>query len=173
MKPLNYTVLVLSCVLFVFHACGHNNKSQSVEVDTTIVHCESDIYNENTLENVAFDETDIVSMLKEFYTLYITECDKMPLNEQNIMALKNKYFTSEFLTKWDDAELDYDPVVNAQDYDQNWIKTLEINPVAERNNTYRICYHYDAFDGERTNCVILVLVEKNEKYLINDIENVP
>ena len=151
---------ILSClvlILFVVQACGQNSPKTHISPQTT--------------KTTADDKTSILEMLREFYTSYITECDKMPINEQNITDLKNRYFTKEFLKKLEEAEIDYDPVLNAQDCDKDWIKTLEINPVVEKENTYQVCYHYDTSEGKRTICVTLFLVKVNEKYLINGIDN--
>ena len=108
--------------------------------------------------------------LKEFYTQYITECDKTPTNFDTIEKIKENFLTKALIQKLQMAELDYDPFLNAQDCDKSWIETIEIKPVTETENIYKVCYRSSDFRGEHTNCITLSLVKINGKYLINDIE---
>lgn len=112
-----------------------------------------------------------MEMLREFYTLYITENDKMKRDDLRIATLKEKYVTPKLIAKIDSAmlyyNLDYDPFVNAQDYDTAWIKTLEIAPVPERTNTFDICYTYNK---NSKSCTTVVLVESEGKYMIDNFD---
>jgi hypothetical protein len=111
------------------------------------------------------DEAKIIAMLKEFYSVYITG-DHAVRDVQDI-AIRNRYFTEAFLAKLDKAELYYDPILDAQDSDVNWLKSLKIGPVAGKENTFRVCYSYTE---EETNCVTLFIVKIDGQYLINGIE---
>jgi hypothetical protein len=120
---------------------------------------------------VSKEEEQAINTLREFYELWITEHSKdIDIDENAIADIEKKYVSKELSVKlkkvFAEYELDYDPFLNAQDYDIRSLKTLEINPVAEQNDTYRICYNYD---NEHTNCMTLFLVKTNGKYLINDI----
>lgn len=112
-----------------------------------------------------------MEMLREFYTLYITENDKMKRDDLRIATIKEKYVTPKLIAKIDSAmlyyNLDYDPFVNAQDYDTAWIKTLEIAPVPERTNTFDICYTYNR---NSKSCTTVVLVESEGKYMIDNFD---
>lgn len=112
-----------------------------------------------------------MEMLREFYTLYITENDKKKRDTQRIATIKEKYVTPKLLAKIDSAmlyyELDYDPFVNAQDYDTTWINTLEIAPVPERTNTFDICYTYNR---NSKSCMTAVLAESEGKYMIDNFD---
>lgn len=112
-----------------------------------------------------------MEMLREFYTLYITENDKKKRDDLRIAAIKEKYVTPKLLAKIDSAmlyyNLDYDPFVNAQDYDTAWIKTLEIAPVPERTNTFDICYTYNE---NSKSCPTVVLVKSEGKYMIDNFD---
>ncbi|MDR2917521.1 MAG: YbjP/YqhG family protein [Tannerella sp.] len=142
--------LLIGFVLIAIQACGQNNPKTKIALQVA--------------ETTSNDETQIIAMLKDFYTHYIIECDKMPVNGQNIVALKNKYFTTEFLKKWDEIELDYDPVLNAQDYNKDWIKTLEINSVPSQKDVYEVCYSI------KENCIRLSVIKKDGIYLIDNIQ---
>lgn len=112
-----------------------------------------------------------MEMLREFYTLYITENDKKKRDDLRIATIKEKYVTPKLIAKIDSAmlyyNLDYDPFVNAQDYDTAWIKTLEIAPVPERTNTFDICYTYNK---NSKSCTTVVLVESEGKYMIDNFD---
>lgn len=112
-----------------------------------------------------------MEMLREFYTLYITENDKKKRDDLRIATIKEKYVTPKLIAKIDSAmlyyNLDYDPFVNAQDYDTAWIKTLEIAPVPERTNTFDICYTYNR---NSKSCTTVVLVESEGKYMIDNFD---
>lgn len=133
-------------------------------------------------QNGSIDSNDTISssqqaqlrgmeMLREFYTLYITENDKMKRDDLRIATIKEKYVTPKLIAKIDSAmlyyNLDYDPFVNAQDYDTAWIKTLEIAPVPERTNTFDICYTYNR---NSKSCTTVVLVESEGKYMIDNFD---
>jgi hypothetical protein len=101
--------------------------------------------------------------LREFYAQYITACDEMSDNT----AIKENFLTKELITKLAEADLEYDPFLNAQDCDKAWVETLEINPVSGQgmDGAYRICY-----DGGDVICLTLFLVQREGKWQINDIE---
>ncbi len=107
-----------------------------------------------------------VEMLSDFYTQYITECDKMPLNTEAIDKIKEKFLTEELIQKLKTAELDYDPFLYAQDCDLSWLETFGIG-CAGQDNAYYACYSYSP---NHTRCVTLYLVGKDGYYLINDLE---
>ncbi len=109
-----------------------------------------------------------IEMLTEFYTLYMTEQDKMPPDLQAIEKIEHKFITQEFLKKLKSSGLEYDPFLNAQDCSIDWIKTLEITSVQEKENAYKVCYHYD---NEHTNCMTLYLITENGNFMINGIED--
>jgi hypothetical protein len=105
--------------------------------------------------------------LKEFYTQYITAFSEL----SDLANIKEKFLTEELRKRLDIAELDYDPFLNAQDFNKEWLKNLEIKSVAKTKNVYQICYHYTDFMGEQTTCIKLSLVKIKGKYLINNIIN--
>ena len=143
------TVIILSVIALILNACGQT-KSKTPE-----------------------------QTLKEFYTQHITVCDEMSMSDKSkkeeFLTKKSKieeeFLTKEFRRKLDIAELDYDPFLDAQDCDKEWIKTLEITQITEQENMYKVCYYYTDWRGEQTVCIKLLLVKVNEKYLINGIEN--
>jgi hypothetical protein len=107
-----------------------------------------------------------VHTLEEFYTEYISACDSPAGNGEAMTAMKNKYLAKALLEKLEGADLDYDPLIQAQDCDGETVKTLEIKPDAEQENVYSVCYTWS--DGEKI-CIRLLLTEVDGSYLIADI----
>lgn len=167
-----FIILVIACIA---GSCKQKAKETSVpQTDSISVPAPA--------QNGSIDSNDTISssqqaqlrgmeMLREFYTLYITENDKMKRDDLRIATIKEKYVTPKLIAKIDSAmlyyNLDYDPFVNAQDYDTAWIKTLEIAPVLERTNTFDICYTYNR---NSKSCTTVVLVESEGKYMIDNFD---
>ncbi|MDR0712828.1 MAG: YbjP/YqhG family protein, partial [Bacteroidales bacterium] len=74
--------------------------------------------------------------------------------------------TTALSDKLEDPDLDYDPLIQAQDCDRETLKTLEIKPETGRENVYSVCY---AWSNDKKICIRLLLTEENGYYLIDDI----
>ena len=150
-------------------ACGNSNNNSNKAATTT--EQEQVISDSSEKQPVTDSETaQAIAMLKEFYTLYITENAKVQdFDRKAVEALENKYLINEFRKKRRDADLDYDPILHAQEVDADWIKTLEINPVAGQKDVYTIRYRYRQ-DEENGQSVTVHLVNRDGEYLIDDIE---
>lgn len=109
----------------------------------------------------------IISMLKEFYTSYITENSKMPPNMKNIDSMKRKYCTNSLLYKIKKQELDYDPFLNAQDSNTEWLKTLSITKDSNKTNLYIVSY-IDSYSNNKIS-VKLIIVKEKDSFKINSI----
>jgi hypothetical protein len=112
-------------------------------------------------------EEKAIQRLKEFYTAYISCCDNPDGDLKTLSSLRNKYFTKPLLEKLENSCPDYDPVIQAQDCDANWIKTIEIEPDTERQNVYAVSY-ISTYNNEKTR-IRLLLADDNGNYLIDDI----
>jgi hypothetical protein len=146
-KRLSYLMFIL---IITIYSCGQNSNSKYFTGVKVV----------DNRDEIA------IKTLKEFYTMYITECAKVPENWENINSLKEKYLTKELQKKLKDKDIDYDPVINAQDCDEDWIRTLKINTV-EGKDVYTVCF-VSSFDNQMT-CIKLHLVNADGKYLIDDI----
>lgn len=109
----------------------------------------------------------IVEMLKKFYNEYLTEIDKMPLNQKKINLVKQKFCTSKLLKKIDLLELDYDPFVNAQDFDSEVLKTIKFTKDSKSLNIYKACYIYSF--NKKNICIKLRIIKTNNNFKIDDI----
>lgn len=106
-------------------------------------------------------------MLYGFYTSYITETAKMPLNIPNVSSLKEKHCTSKLIRKLKDEELDYDPFLKSQDCDIAWLKSLEIKKDESKDDLYHVSYK-DAYSGDKV-VIGLVVVKEKDTYKIDDV----
>ena len=107
----------------------------------------------------------ITKMLKEFYSNYITENSKMPPNIKKIAIIKNIYCSKKLVANLNKKQLDYDPFLNAQDSDVDWIKTLTISKGVQNKNLYVVTY---SIDGSK-NTVKLMVVNEVGKFKIDSI----
>lgn len=109
-----------------------------------------------------------IHLLQNFYRDYIAENDKRT-NEAAINSIKERYITAELLDKigrmFQDGTLDYDPFVNAQDYDSKWPETLQIEKCSQSENTYIIHFPETRY-GKHQPVKLIVDPEQNK---ISDI----
>jgi hypothetical protein len=141
----NYVWFVLAIVVL---SCGQNARSKT------------------SIAQVDNREEKASQTLKEFYTVYISACDNLE-SPKAMDSIRNKYLTKALLNKLEDPELDYDPILQAQDCDKETIQTLEIEPEAGQRNVYNVCYTWP-YANQKT-CIKLLLIENGENYLIDDI----
>ena len=109
-------------------------------------------------------EKQVISLLNNFYTSYITERSKMPEDFDKINSLKTKFLTQKLITKIDTAdidELDYDPFLNAQYCDIEWLKTLIIRKESTDNNCFEITYQKNYFNTEKTSIKLIIIKQKD------------
>lgn len=91
----------------------------------------------------------------------------MPPDFEKINSIKKKYCTANLLRKIEKDELDYDPFLNAQDSNIEWIKTLSVKKDTKENNLYYVSYK-DTYNGTQIVIKLIVLKEK-ESYKIDAI----
>ncbi|MDR3142339.1 MAG: YbjP/YqhG family protein [Tannerellaceae bacterium] len=144
-RNLNYVLLALAIVIL---SCGQKAKSKT------------------SVTQVDNREERAIQTLKEFYAAYISECDNLNGNLETMASIRNKYLTKTLRNKLEEQELDYDPIIQAQDCDKQTITTLEINPEPGRN-VYNVCYTFP-YDNQKI-CIKLFLMEEKGSYLIDDI----
>ena len=111
------------------------------------------------------DDDIAVATLKAFYREYITAVSTLPGNEVPD-SLKREYFTPRLLRKLAAAELDYDPVVNAQDCDESWLGSIVVTPASYNRGVYNVCYK--GFRGQSV-CILLKVVTEDGACRIDDI----
>jgi len=119
------------------------------------------------------EEEQISSMLRTFYTNYITaisEYDNMKDTDSYLDSLKHIYCNPALLNRiqneFDRGELGYDPFINAQDADTNCLETL----IIEKDSI--ISYYNVSYKDQYSEAVIkikLKIVTQNDSIKIADI----
>jgi len=112
-------------------------------------------------------DMDIIQMLKSFYKEYVTENDKLPVNDEKVKLIKKKYCTSKLLKKMSLIEFDSDPFLDAQDIEPTLLKTINFTKDTKSNNIYKACY-LAAFNN-KTVCVKFRIAKDNNSFKIDDI----
>ncbi|MDR2496627.1 MAG: YbjP/YqhG family protein [Tannerellaceae bacterium] len=80
-----------------------------------------------------------INMLNEFYRAYISLCDTSASEDQR-QALLHKYCTENCLRELEAADLDYDPIVDAQDCDAAWLRSLAVGKVHGQAKLFEVSY---------------------------------
>jgi hypothetical protein len=98
-----------------------------------------------------------IQMLKHFYRSYMTEIsdDNGRMMEKRLDSIRKEYCTPIFIKRLADDSLDYDPLINAQDADKRWLKTLVIKKDTTKPNRYRVSYS----DGYHPTIIHLKVIE--------------
>lgn len=125
----------------------------------------------NSAQNNTSEDQQIRDMLKEFYTSYMTQISEGK-DLKTARAIPKKYCTIGLLKAIEnDKELDYDPLLSAQDADVVWLKTLSIKKNIEIPNGYIITYESTSkYDNEKASIKLTVVKEK-DGYKIDSVES--
>ena len=123
--------------------------------------CKSNQPQENT------SDEQILGMLKSFYSSYITENAKMPLNIAKIKSIEEKYCTINLLSKLENQELDYDPFLKAQDSNIDWLKTLTIKRDSTKQDLYNVSY-IEIYSNTKVT-IKLIVIKQEEFYKIDSV----
>lgn len=128
-------------------------------------------YDKNNLseQNVSIEQDSANIFLTDFYSDYIREGIKDSPNEKALNSLKEKYLSKKFLSRLGNQEPDYDPVINAQDFIEQWLETLSVEPLV-KGKLYKVCLPYNDFEGNHNLCMKVKLEKAKEGYLIDNIE---
>lgn len=111
----------------------------------------------------ASSEDEIIhSTLNNFYTEYLSQIAKFPVNEDKLKAIKLDFCSDRLLLKLDTMELDYDPFTNSQDFESNTANKLNITKKSDLTYTFSL-----SNNSEYT--TTLFLIKKDNKYYIDSI----
>ncbi|WP_123983090.1 hypothetical protein [Chryseobacterium sp. G0201] len=112
-----------------------------------------------------------IKELNKFYSLYFSAMENVDNTSENDLDLiKRKYMTSQLYEKLKKINMDYDPVINAQDVDSNWQKSIDINHV--KDDLFKMCIK-NSYD-KSLNCTYLKVEENFKIYdiQVNDIASI-
>ncbi|SRR5258706_8421347 len=118
-----------------------------------------------------FSEKQVVTMLKDFYTSYISEYSKIPEDKKKLDSIKAKYWTpklSNYVGKlFREQRIDNDPFLKSQMIDILILKTISFSKDLKQNNIY---YGFYIWPGEKNSIVIKLLIAKEkEAYKIDHV----
>ncbi len=119
------------------------------------------------------EDIKIRTMLHSFYTTYISAgCEDLSTNyEPKLNRIKKRYCTAKFVknltSRTETGEIDWDPLINAQDFNPKWILSLSIKRNVSRINQYDISYFDDYTHKEST--MKVTVTKQGEDFLINNV----
>lgn len=108
-------------------------------------------------------EEDVPAKLQHFYLWYITTNDTLKTGKLSADTLE-KYITAAYREQIaGDSELDYDPLLSAQDYDKKWVNTLTVSKAtAGREKIYRVSFLTNEKEKISHNIVVTMNKEHGE-----------
>ncbi|MDR2533381.1 MAG: YbjP/YqhG family protein [Tannerellaceae bacterium] len=106
-----------------------------------------------------------INMLNEFYTAYIVLCETSHSDDAR-QGLLEKYCTANCLRQLEAAELDYDPIINAQDCNAAWLDSLAVDKDPAGANVFVVSYA-SPYGGKTS--IRLALTEETNGLKINSI----
>lgn len=170
----NVSVFLVLLCLSISCTSTHTDtdaKDESASDTTVNMGAEDEKISGSAIHTNVLDEK--INFIKSFYTEYITEnCkeDGLP-NRENVEKIKEKYCSKELLTKI--KMLDYDPFLNVQDCDLEWLKILEIKADTKEDSWFIVSYSYiDYLDTKQNIRIRLKIIPIDKSYYIVDIEGV-
>jgi len=124
--------------------------------------------NRGQLDDRIDDGDRIEKLVRSFYSSYMEEVATSADNEK-LEILREMFMTGELQSRLydigDDEILPADPVLNAQDSDIAWIKTLTIEPIPNLPNSFLVCYTAVT----KKICLIVTVAKIDYEYYITDI----
>ncbi|MFK8306064.1 DUF3828 domain-containing protein [Capnocytophaga cynodegmi] len=157
-------------LLFFVNCNNKNNKSNeranfSQEIVVDIARKEEPFSDTLSKKNEA------EKMLFSFYTEYIHAIDTTSLNFLEVeKKIKQKYLTKKLISKLKNdiefGELDWDPLIKAQDASSDLLRSLKIKKV---DDTHYTILFLDEFINEFIT-INLTIIKENQSYKIDDVE---
>lgn len=114
--------------------------------------------------------SDVVAILKDFYTKYMIMWEiNAPNEKQQEKAFLAKHVDAALLKKIDKqtkaGDLDYDPFLKAQDVDTACLRTLTVTKNPAQAGQYDVAYQVE--DGKKL--IHLIVVRENDSYMIKKV----
>lgn len=120
-------------------------------------------------QSSSFNDKEITSMLRDFYTSYIVERSKMPEDFKKIDSILKKYGTTDLQNQIRNEDIDYDLLLNGQFCEKEWLNTMSINKDSNDSSIYKVSFDY-MVDGKRNQKSIkLQIVKDSTGYKINKV----
>lgn len=115
-------------------------------------------------------KADAIVMIRQFYEEYVAALLQND-NANKTSIVKHKYIDPQLLRRmskmYECGGLDYDPFLQAQDYDESSISNMRIEKASADMDTYRV-YLWDSYDKKYKH-VDMILRKIGDNYKIVDI----
>ncbi len=107
------------------------------------------------------DSTGLI-FIRMFYEEYL-----LGLEDDSAASVKRIYCTSGLIEKLANKKLDYDPFLNAQDFDDNLLKTLDVKKSNDPQGYYIVSY-LDGYSKKKV-YIVMKLTGHEREYKISDV----
>lgn len=125
------------------------------------------IFFTNSFCQINNNSSNELTMLKNFYTAYITELSSPNVNYKHVDSLKKIYCTKGLIGKMKSNELDYDILLNAQDSDIEWLKTLTVKKTSFSTNQFDVSF-IDNY-SKKKNIIKVAVVKQGGGFKISEV----
>ena len=162
-------------ILFIFlisSSCTNSvEKNENSDIDKSQRKVEKDSVSSEKLElSTENNRTETkIEFVENFYEEYISELSEMPMDLDRIDSLEKKFLTVELYKKLKEQDLDYDPFLNAQDFDDDILEKLASNEHTEKKDVVKVSYIDDYTSS--TVSIFLKVIELENGYKISSILN--
>jgi len=132
-----------------------------------------------TKSQTVSDDQQAIATLKTFYTAYMSafsgtaDAHKF---ENTLNSLRNKYLTIKCRNQYKKLveDTDGDPIIQGQDSDAKWAKTLSIKRDVNKPNVYSVSYYYDELGENQkyhktTVTIKLIVIKVNGVFKVDKI----
>lgn len=146
-------------------------KNENSDIDKSQRKVEKDSVSSEKLElSTENNRTETkIEFVENFYEEYISELSEMPMDLDRIDSLEKKFLTVELYKKLKEQDLDYDPFLNAQDFDDDILEKLASNEHTEKKDVVKVSYIDDYTSS--TVSIFLKVIELENGYKISSILN--
>jgi len=125
----------------------------------------------------SLSDTQAIHMLREFYTTYMGDfVNATPSSdvEAQLDLLKKKYCTKNLLNKIPKLteDSDADPLIKAQDSNEDSIKNLSFKKNLKKPNSYVVSYYYidDSTKEKEITTINVTVVKQNGIFKIDNVQ---
>lgn len=142
-----------------------NNMKIKIALFYLIVSVMSILYFNHAQAQSNHSDKQVLAMLKEFYTGYITEVANGTAQKQ-LLQLQKKYCTTKLLNKIPKLieQSDADPFLKAQDSNVELLKTLTVEKDLQKDDHYIVSYLTD-----HKIVINLIVIKLNNNYKIDSL----
>ncbi len=165
-------VIGASGIFFLICSCGQTEtESAHYKVNNDCVISKKTSSNVNETEIIESDsilKKNAVRDLLAFYRKYISINSKMPVDRDELDKLKQEICTPKCIQWIQDSEFDYDPFLNSQDCNMEWLNSLKVKCIQKYDDAVFEVSYYDS-GSNQSNRLRLFPFFQNDSVKIDSI----